>query len=527
MGVEIEFDQKVRDSVLAGVETLADAVQQTLGPKGRNVIIGSFTEDPKVTKDGVTVAKSIELTDPLENIGATLVKRVAEKSNDYAGDGTTTATVLARGFLKEGLKLVAAGHDPVEIKQGIDSAVSAILYELNEMAVKIKHDSEMVQSIATISANNDESIGSIIAEAFKTVGENGAVSVEEGGGYETKVSSVEGLQFDRGMASTYFSSSPDKAEVTFKDPFILIADGKVNQAKQVISTLEAVAPSGRPLLIIAETIEGQALQTLIVNKMRGGLEIAAVRTPGFGSYRATLARDIAAVVGAKVVPNDRLEEVSSEYTAQLLGTARMVTITDRSTVIMGGVKDEEDMKSIIEKIDKDLKDPAILQADKDRMAERKARLTGGVAVIEVGAASEVDMKEKKDRVDDAKEAVISAIEEGVVIGGGMALINACKKAKINVAQNTAQKYGVDIVRKSIEYPFRAICENAGVNADVVLNEINSRPEGTGYNAKTGQYVEMFDEGILDPKKVTRIALESAASVSGTLLTTSCAVIPKE
>ena len=526
--VEIKYKESARSLIQAGVNELANAVKITLGPKGRNVIIGRLNgEDPQVTKDGVTVAKSIELEDPLMNMGATLVKRVAEKANTSAGDGTTTATVLTQAILKEGMKLVSAGYDPVELKRGIDKATVLIVKELNAAAIPVEHDSPMIAQIATISANNDPEIGDLIAEAFGKVGKDGAVSVEEGNGYETTVNTVDGLQFDRGLLSTFFSTSPDKAEATLRDPYILVVDGKMSSVEQVMATLAPVSKSGRPLLVIAEDIEGQALSTLVMNKMRGGLSIAAIKTPGFGTYRSTLAKDIAAMVGAKVVPTGMLEDITEEYIGQLLGTASVVSITQHSTIIMGGDRNDDEVTNIVKEIDRQdgLKETS--EHDKQKLAERRAKLMGGVAVIEAGGGSEVDMKEKKDRIDDAKEAVISALEEGVVLGGGMALINAAKNMQGVGDNGTDMIKGVSLLVRAIEAPFREICNNAGVSPDVKLEGVASRPMGTGYNAKIDKYVEMLREGILDPKKVTRIALESAASVAGTLLTTDCALVPKQ
>ena len=420
----IKYDQEVRDKLLSGVKQLAEAVQVTLGPKGRNVIIGSHTNDPHVTKDGVTVAKSIELDDFYENMGALLVKRVAEKSNSKAGDGTTTATVLTHAILKEGMKLVSAGYDPVEIKRGIDKATKAIVEELNSIAIEVDTDSPLIKEIASISANNDDEIGDLIAEAYQSVGADGAVSVEEGNGYETKVNIVDGLQFDRGLLSTFFSSDPNKTEVSLTNPYILVTDAKIESVNEIMATLEPVARQGRSLLVIADDVTGQGLSTLVMNKMRGGMQLAAVKIPAFGPYKKIIAKDIAAIVGAKVVPKDMLCDVKEEFFGQLLGTASIVTINQHSTIIMGGDKDQQDIDSIVEEIDRGIADDKVLIVDKERLKIRRAKLKGGVAVIEVGAGSEIDMKERKDRIDDAKEAVRSAIEEGVIIGGGMSLINA-------------------------------------------------------------------------------------------------------
>lgn len=524
---EIKFDQEVRDKLLNGVKQLAEAVQVTLGPKGRNVIIASHNDDPHVTKDGVTVAKSVILDDSFENMGATIVKRVAEKSNSNAGDGTTTATVLTYAILKEGMKLVSAGHDPVEIKKGIDKATAAIVEELNSSAIKVGPESELIKQIASVSANNDSEIGELVAKAYASVGSDGAVSVEEGNGYNTKVNIVDGLQFDRGLLSSFFSSDPNKTEVTLTNPYILITDGKVESVDEVMAVLEPVAKQGRSLLIIGDDVTGQGLSTLVMNKMRGGMQLAAVKIPAFGPYKKTIARDIAAIVGGSVVPKDRLKDVEERFFDQLLGTANIVTINQHSTIIMGGDKNQESIDAIVSEIDRGIADNKVLKADKERLKIRRAKLKGGVAVIEVGAGSEVDMKEKKDRIDDAKEAVKSAIEEGVIIGGGMSLIAASERIIIELDNSSDEKYGVEIIKNAVKAPFKIICENAGVSGDVKLDGVLSRSLGTGYNAKTDQFVDMFDEGILDPKKVTRIAIESASSVAGTLITTMCGIVPKE
>ena len=522
----IKYSQEVRDAVMEGVNKLANAVKVTLGPKGRNVIIGKNGIDPKVTKDGVSVAREIEIEDELENMGAVLVKRVAEKSNDSAGDGTTTATVLTQAILKEGMKLVAAGYDPLELQKGINYAAGRLVEQLNNAAVEVSHDSEMIKSIATISANNDEEIGSIIAKAFASVGSDGAVSVEEGSGFETVVNRVDGLQFDRGLLSTFFSTSPDKAEVSMRNPMILVVSGKITTTEQAMAIIEPIIKLGRALIIMAEDITGDALSTLTLNKLRGGHQIAAVKAPGFGTYRKELTKDIATIVGAEVVPSDMVVDITEEYVNQLFGTASTVKIEQTSTVIMGGGGCKKVVESRVEEINTKILDSKLTTFEVEKLKERRAKLGGGVAIIEVGAKSEVEMKEIKDRIDDAKEAVISAIEEGVVAGGGMALINAKKLALKDLWIHGSDSYdkGAEILLKAIEAPFRTICENANVSADVKLEGVLSRPAGTGYNAKTDQYVEMMDEGILDPKKVTRIALESAASVAGTLLTTECALI---
>ena len=522
----IKYNQEVRAAVMSGVDKLANAVKITLGPKGRNVIISRDGLDPIVTKDGVTVAKAVELDDEAQNIGATLVKRVAEKSNSKAGDGTTTATVLTQAILKEGNKLVSAGYDPVEIQKGINWAADKIIDQLNKMSINIEFDSELVEQIATISANNDHNIGKIVAEAFKSVGTDGAVSVEEGSGFETVVHKVDGLQFDRGLLSTYFSNSPEHTEVLMKNPLIAVVDGKLTTTEQAMSLIEPITKLGRGVVIIAEDVVGDALTTLILNKMRGGHSIASVKAPGFGDYRSSMMSDIAAIVGARVIPIDRVNDVKDEHVEQLFGSASSIKIEQMSTVIMGGKRDEIEVKNRINEIEADMKRTDITTFEKDKLKERKAKLSGGVAIIEVGAKSEVEMKEIKDRIDDAKEAVISALEEGVVPGGGMALINAKQLALKDTWEYSSDSFekGAEILLYAIEAPFKRICLNAGVSPDVKLEGVLCRPTGTGYNAKTDEYVEMFDEGILDPKKVTRVALEGASSVAGTLLTTQCMLV---
>lgn len=522
--VTIKYDQEVRSSVMSGVNKLADAVKVTLGPKGRNVLIGKIGLDPRVTKDGVSVAKEIVLEDPLENMGATLVKRVAEKSNDLSGDGTTTATVLTQAILQEGMKLVTAGCDPVEIQQGIMEGTSVLVEALNNIAIPVTFDSHMIEQIATVSANNNKEIGKLIAEAYASVGSDGAVSVESGSGFETIVHKVDGLQFDRGLLSTFFSTSPDKAEVSMQNPMILVVDGKLTTTEQAMALIGPITSLGKPLLVLAEDITGNALSTFILNKMRGGHSIAAVKTPGFGEFRKDMAKDIASIIGAQVVPESMVADILPEHVDQLFGTASVVKIELTNTVIMGGKRSEEDVLIRMIEIDAKLKENNITKFEAGKLNERKAKLGGGVAVIEVGAKSEVEMNELKDRFDDAKGAVDSALEEGVVLGGGVALLIARKQMKIIAQNNSDSNKGVVLLLKAIEAPFRTICSNAGVSPDVMLDGVLKRPTGTGYNAKTGKFVEMLDEGILDPKKVTRVALESAASVAGTLLTTQCALI---
>lgn len=521
---KIKFNRKATEGLQAGVNKLAEAVKVTLGPKGRNVIIFRENEDAHVTKDGVTVAGEINLEDRLEEMGANVVKRVAERSNNLAGDGTTTATVLTQAILNEGLKLVAAGYDPIELKKGMDIACELIVEELMKSRIEMSFDSPMVKHVATISANNDEKIGGIIADAFLQVGDSGAVSVEAGSGFETTVHQVDGLQFDRGMMSTYFSTSPDKVEASMQDAMIFIADGKLTTTEQAMAILEPAIKRGKSLLVMAEDISGNALSTLLMNKMRGGHNICAIKTPGFGDVRKELALDIAAIVGAELVPSDRVAEVTEEFVSQLFGSANAIKVEQMSTIIMGGAMNKEKIADRLAIIEKAKSKKGITDYVANQLNLRKAKLGGGVVVIEVGAKSELEMKEMKDRIDDAKEAVSAALEEGVVIGGGIALINA-KNCLSLVKQNmTDVDRGMEIVMNAVTAPFEAICKNAGVSPDVKLEGVLSRPLGTGYNAKTNEYVEMYDNGIIDPAKVTRTALESAVSASGTLLTVSCALV---
>lgn len=523
---KIKFNREATEGLQAGVNKLADAVKVTLGPKGRNVIIFRENEDAHVTKDGVTVAQEINLSEVsrLEEMGANLVKRVAERSNDLAGDGTTTATVLTQAILNEGLKLVAAGYDPTELKKGMDQACDMIVEKLMESRIEMSFDSAMVKHVATISANNDEKIGAIVADAFLQVGNSGAVSVEAGSGFETTVHKVDGLQFDRGMMSTYFSTSPDKVESSMQDAIIFIADGKLTTTEQAMAILQPAIKRGKALLVMAEDISGNALSTLLMNKMRGGHNICAIKTPGFGDIRKEMALDIAAIVGAEVVPSDRVDEVTEEYVDQLFGSANAVKVEQMSTIIMGGAMNEEKIAGRLAIIDKAASKKGITDYVAKQLDLRRAKLGGGVVVIEVGAKSEVEMKETKDRIDDAKEAVSAALEEGVVIGGGIALINAKNCLSLEKQNLTDVDRGMQIVMNAVTAPFEAICNNAGVSPDVKLEGVLSRPLGTGYNAKTNEYVEMYDNGIIDPAKVTRTALESAVSASGTLLTVSCALV---
>jgi chaperonin GroEL len=522
MAKSIKFDIEARDGLKRGVDALANAVKVTLGPKGRNVIISKFFGAPQVTKDGVTVAKEIELEDPLENMGAQMVKEVASKTNDLAGDGTTTATVLAQAIIHEGLKNVAAGANPMDLKRGIDKAVSVIINDLQTQSVMIGELSEQLEQIASISANNDSEIGKLIAHAFNKVGKEGVITVEEAKGMETYVDIVEGMQFDRGYLSPYFVTNPNKMSAELDNPYILIADKKISNMKDLLPILEAVAQTGKGLLIVTDDVDGEALATLVVNKLRGGLKIAAVKAPGFGARRKDMLEDLAILTGATLISEEKgvsLEDIN----ISMLGHASSVVVDKDNTTIINGSGDKTKLSARIAQIKGQIETmESAYEAEK--LQERLAKLAGGVAVLYVGAASEVEMREKKDRVDDALAATKAAVEEGVVAGGGVALLRAGLILEGLVSPTPDESVGINIVAKAIEAPFKTICENAGVSADVKLEGVLSRPTGTGYNAKTNEYVEMFDAGIIDPCKVTRVALENAASVSGMILTTECALI---
>jgi chaperonin GroEL len=522
MAKDIKFDIDARDGLKRGVDALANAVKVTLGPKGRNVIISKSFGAPQVTKDGVSVAKEVELEDPLENMGAQMVKEVASKTNDLAGDGTTTATVLAQAIVKEGLKNVAAGANPMDLKRGIDKAVSAITADLEKQAKKVGNSSEKIQQIASISANNDNTIGELIALAFGKVGKEGVITVEEAKGTDTYVDVVEGMQFDRGYLSPYFVTDADKMIADLENPYILLFDKKISNLQEILPILEPVAQSGRPLLIIAEDVDGQALATLVVNKLRGGLKIAAVKAPGFGDRRKAMLEDISILTGGVVISEERGFSLENADLT-MLGTAETVTIDKDNTTIVNGSGNADDIKARVNQIKAQI-ETTTSDYDKEKLQERLAKLAGGVAVLYVGAASEVEMKEKKDRVDDALHATRAAVEEGIVAGGGVALVRAQKTlgklAEVNVDEAT----GVQIVSRAIEAPLRTIVENAGGEGSVVINKVLEGKGDFGYDAKSDTYVDMLKAGIIDPKKVTRVALENAASVSGMILTTECALI---
>ncbi len=522
MAKDIKFDSDARDGLKRGVDALANAVKVTLGPKGRNVIISKSFGSPNVTKDGVSVAKEVELEDELENMGAQMVKEVASKTNDLAGDGTTTATVLAQSIVKEGIKNVAAGANPMDLKRGIDKAVQAIILDLEKQAQKVGNSSEKIKQVAAISANNDNTIGDLIATAFEKVGKEGVITVEEAKGMETYVDVVEGMQFDRGYLSPYFVTDADKMIADLENPYILLFDKKISNLNEILPILEPVAQSSRPLLIIAEDVDGQALATLVVNKLRGGLKIAAVKAPGFGDRRKAMLEDIAILTGGTVISEERGFSLENA-TLDLLGTAETITIDKDNTTIVNGNGDAEAIKARVNQIKAQI-ETTTSDYDKEKLQERLAKLAGGVAVLYVGAASEVEMKEKKDRVDDALHATRAAVEEGIVAGGGVALVRTKKTLEKIATDNLDETTGVQIVNKAIESPLRTIVENAGGEGSVVINKVLEGNKNFGYDAKSETYVDMLEAGIIDPKKVTRVALENAASVAGMILTTECALI---
>jgi len=522
MAKDIKFDIEARDGLKRGVDALANAVKVTLGPKGRNVIISKAFGAPTVTKDGVSVAKEIELENELENMGAQMVKEVASKTNDLAGDGTTTATVLAQAIVKEGLKNVAAGANPMDLKRGIDKAVAAIVADLNKQSQEVGNSSEKIKQVASISANNDNTIGDLIATAFTKVGKEGVITVEEAKGMETYVDVVEGMQFDRGYLSPYFVTDADKMIADLENPYILLFDKKISNLNEILPILEPVSQSGRPLLIIAEDVDGQALATLVVNKLRGGLKIAAVKAPGFGDRRKAMLEDIAILTGGTVISEERGFSLENA-TLDLLGTAETITVDKDNTTIVNGSGNAETIKTRVNQIKAQI-ETTTSDYDKEKLQERLAKLAGGVAVLYVGAASEVEMKEKKDRVDDALHATRAAVEEGIVAGGGVALVRAKKVLENITTENLDETTGVQIINKAIEAPLRIIVENAGGEGSVVLNKVLEGKKDFGYDAKSDEYVDMLKAGIIDPKKVTRVALENAASVAGMILTTECALI---
>lgn len=522
MAKDIKFDVEARDAIKRGVDALANAVKVTLGPRGRNVIISKSFGAPQVTKDGVTVAKEIELEDALENMGAQMVKEVASKTNDLAGDGTTTATVLAQAIVKEGLKNVAAGANPMDLKRGIDKAVEAIVANLEKQTTKVGNSSEMIKQVASISSNNDDLIGELIAKAFGKVGKEGVITVEESKGTETYVDVVEGMQFDRGYLSPYFVTDAEKMQTELENPMILLYDKKISSMKDLLPVLEPVAQQGKSLLIIAEDVDGEALATLVVNKLRGSLKIAAVKAPGFGDRRKAMLEDIAILTGGTVISEERGFTLENA-TIDMLGSAETVTIDKDNTTIVNGAGEKDNIKGRVNQIKAQI-ETTTSDYDKEKLQERLAKLAGGVAVLYVGAASEIEMKEKKDRVDDALHATRAAVEEGIVAGGGVALVRAIEVLKKLTTDTLDEATGIQIVARAIEAPLRTIVENAGGEGSVVINKVLEGKKNFGYDAKSQTYVDMIKAGIIDPKKVTRIALENAASVAGMILTTECALV---
>ena len=522
MAKKIQFDVEAREGLKKGVDALAKAVKVTLGPKGRNVIIGKAFGGPQITKDGVTVAKEIELEDALENMGAQMVKEVASKTNDLAGDGTTTATILAQAIVKEGLKNVTAGANPMDLKRGVDKAVEAIVEELNKNAETVGSSSDKIKQVASISANNDESIGSLITEAFEKVGKEGVITVEEAKGTDTYVDVVEGMQFDRGYLSPYFVTNSEKMEADLESPYILLYDKKISAMKDLLPVLEPVAQSGKPLLVIAEDVDGEALATLVVNKLRGSLKIAAVKAPGFGDRRKAMLEDIAILTGGTVISEERGFTLENT-TIEMLGSAERVTIDKDNTTLVNGAGVKENIEARVNQIKAQI-ETTTSDYDKEKLQERLAKLAGGVAVLYVGAASEVEMKEKKDRVDDALHATRAAVEEGIVAGGGVALLRTRKVLEKINSENLDEATGIQIISRAIESPLRTIVENAGGEGSVVVAKVLEGKGNFGYDAKSETYVDLLKQGIIDPKKVTRIALENAASVAGMILTTECALV---
>ena len=521
MSKRIVFDTDARDRIKKGVDTLANAVKVTLGPKGRNVIIDKKFGSPSITKDGVTVAKEIELKDAMENMGAQLVKEVASKTADSAGDGTTTATVLAQAIYSIGVKNVAAGANPMDLKRGIDKAVAVVTANLSEQAKTIGDDFSKIAQVATISANYDEEIGNMIAEAMKKVGKEGVITVEEARGTETEVKTVEGMQFDRGYLSPYFVTNAEKMEVEMERPFILISEKKVSSMKELLPVLEQVAQTSRPLLIIAEDVDGEALATLVVNKIRGALKVCAVKAPGFGDRRKAMLEDIATLTGGTVISEERGYKLESADLAYLGHCEKIIIDKDNSTIV-NGAGDAEQIKARVNQIKAQI-EVTTSDYDREKLQERLAKLSGGVAILYIGAATEVEMKEKKDRVDDALHATRAAVEEGIVAGGGIALIRAVDALQGLKGNNEDETTGINIIRMALESPLRTIVENAGGEASVVVQQVKTGTGGYGYNAKDDKYEDLLAAGIIDPKKVTRLALENAASIAALLLTTECMI----
>jgi len=524
MAKQLFFDIEARNKMKKGVDILANAVKVTLGPKGRNVVLEKKFGAPTITKDGVTVAKEIELEDPIENMGAQMVKEVASKTADIAGDGTTTATVLAQSIISEGLKMVAAGSNPMDLKRGIDKAVTKVVEHLKGQSQAVGNDNSKIEQVAAISANNDMEIGKLIAEAMKKVGKEGVITVEEARGTETGIEVVEGMQFDRGYISPYFVTNSEKMEAELENPYILIYDKKISNMKDILHILEKVAQSGRPMLIISEDLEGEALATLVVNKLRGTLKVAAVKAPGFGDRRKEMLQDIAVLTKGIVISEEqgyKLENADLSY----LGQASTVTVDKDNTTIVGGKGKKDDITARINQIKAQI-ETTTSDYDKEKLQERLAKLSGGVAVLNVGAATEMEMKEKKDRVDDALHATRAAVEEGIVAGGGVGFIRAIESLEKFKGANEDETTGVAIVKRALEEPLRIIVANAGMEGSVVVQKVREGKNDFGFNARTEQYENLFKAGVIDPTKVTRIALENAASIAGMLLTTECVVADK-
>ena len=522
MAKEIKFDVDVRSKMKAGADALANAVKVTLGPKGRNVVIEKKFGAPQVTKDGVTVAKEVELEDRFENMGAQMVKEVASKTNEQAGDGTTTASVLAQAIINVGIKNVTAGANPMDLKRGIDKAVAAVVEELKKQSQKVGSDYSKVEQVGTVSANNDGYIGKLIADAMAKVGKDGVITVEEAKGTDTEVKVVEGMQFDRGYISPYFMTNGDKMEAELSNPSILITDKKISSMKDLLPILEPIAREGRELLIIAEDVDGEALTTLVVNKLRGSLKVAAVKAPGFGDRRKEMLQDIATLTGAVVVSEERGFTLENT-TPDMLGKAEKVTITKENTTIVGGAGAKDAIAERVESIRKQI-ETSTSDYDKEKLKERLGKLGGGVAVLYVGAPTEVEMKEKKDRVEDALNATRAAVEEGYLPGGGVAYIRAAEALAGLKGDNEDETTGIHIVAKAIEEPLRQIAYNAGVDGAVIIQKIKEGKGDFGYNARTGEYVQMYEAGVIDPTKVARVALENAAGVAGMFLTTECGIV---
>ncbi|RYZ46872.1 MAG: chaperonin GroEL [Sphingobacteriales bacterium] len=524
MAKQLFFNTEARNKMKRGVDILADAVKVTLGPKGRNVVIEKKFGAPGVTKDGVSVAKEIELEDAIENLGAQMVKEVASKTADVAGDGTTTATVLAQAIINEGLKNVAAGANPMDLKRGIDKAVTIVVENLKSQSEKVGNDNRKIEQVATISANNDSTIGKLIAEAMAKVGNEGVITVEEAKGTDTTVEVVEGMQFDRGYLSPYFVTNTEKMQTELQNPYILIYDKKISTLKDILPILESTVQSGRPLLIIAEDVDGEALATLVVNKLRGSLKIAAVKAPGFGDRRKEMLQDIAVLTGGTVISEEqgyKLENASMAY----LGQAESITIDKDNTTVVGGKGEKENILGRVNQIKSQI-ESTTSDYDREKLQERLAKLSGGVAVLYVGAASEVEMKEKKDRVDDALHATRAAVEEGIVAGGGVAYIRAIESLIDIKGDNADENTGIQIVRRSLEAPLRTIVENAGIEGSIVVQKVREGKADFGFNARTEQYENLLAAGVIDPAKVSRVALEHAASIASMLLTTECVVADK-